>query len=296
MQIIIKSQQTHQKMSKKVITVIFSLIWLIIEVQCLTSPMSLSHNKKYVYTSTLTIPTSQTYNNASAINSTIQNFYVPFPTTLSNSTRSSVVISINNIKVDFLTNQTEFDTQLSNWNTYFIVDVISSMFQNFQVLAFRYLILTGNYSEVNNPNMFINRYFVTYNGVINSSLYVYSNLTFRKSINSTGSLKYYIYLNDFNLNSTTSLNLLDLQVLLFNATSTSIQIRFYSYSTIETYMKRVGFTLIVYNQQYYTQASFANFQSGFINQTVNSSRSIIYQNFNQVFNFSTMVGLNGFHA
>ena len=296
MQIIIKSQQTHQKMLKKVITVIFSLIWLIIEVQCLTSPMSLSHNKKYVFTSTMTIPTSQTYNNASAINSTIQNFYVPFPATLSNSTRSSVVISINNIKVDFLTNQTEFDTQLSNWNTYFIVDVISSMFQNFQVLAFRYLILTGNYSDVNNPNMYINRFYAPYDGVINSTRYVYSNITFRKSINNTGSLKYYSYLNDFNLNSTTSLNLLDLQVLLFNATSTSIQVRFYSHSTIETYMKQVGFTLIVYNQQYYTQASFANFQSAFINQTVNSSRSILYQNFNQVFNFSTVVGLNGFHA
>ena len=72
---------------------------LFLQTSALTSPMEVSYNNKYIYTSTLTIPTSRTYKNP-LISPTLQIFSIPFPATLSNLSTSSVLLSISNIQLD----------------------------------------------------------------------------------------------------------------------------------------------------------------------------------------------------
>ena len=82
-----------------------------------------------------------------------QSYNVSFPESLSNTSSSSVAITINDIEVDFVTNQTNFFCNLGTSSTYFIVQIVSPRFYDFKLLVIRYLILTGRYSAVDNPSM-----------------------------------------------------------------------------------------------------------------------------------------------
>ena len=121
----------HQKnMFPNALNLILCFLLLPFLSYSLSAPMSLSYNNKYIYTSTLTIPTSQTYNSSVAA-SPSQDFYVPYPATYSNASTVSVVISINDIRMDFPSNRAEFSSGWQRWSTYFILEITSSMFNNF---------------------------------------------------------------------------------------------------------------------------------------------------------------------
>ena len=60
--------------------------------------------------------------------------------------------------------------------------------------------------------------------------------------------------------------------------------------------RRITVSCILYNTQYFSRPSFANYISGFFNTSANATHPMVYQNQHDVYDFTTLMGITGFHA
>jgi hypothetical protein len=106
---------------------VYVLLFLVcVGVVGLSTPMQNSNNNKHIYASTISLDTTASYNNASALwNATT--FTQTFPSTIAGAIYLDMVFSLNDLDVKFPEGKIEFrDSKgISSSNTYFTLYVYS---------------------------------------------------------------------------------------------------------------------------------------------------------------------------
>ena len=131
---------------------LLSLLCLFLLTSSLNAPMEVSYNNKYIYTSVLNIPISNIFidNQASR---TREHFSIAFPASLKNIQSASIIMSLNAVELDIPLGVAELIRGVSRGSSFFNVTLASSTFHNFRVLGLRYLVLSGKFSPIGNPNI-----------------------------------------------------------------------------------------------------------------------------------------------
>ena len=157
------------------------------------------------------------------------------------------MISINDIRMDFPSNRAEFSSGWQRWSTYFILEITSSMFNNFQILVMRYLILTDQYSAINNTNM--TNVMGSFNStvVLNSNNFASSTFIAPQVYSTSITWKYFCMLIGFDLNSTTTANILEFHAVVHSLNSSHIVVRYFANSTVDIILNFAKISLIIYN-------------------------------------------------
>lgn len=116
-------------------------------------------------------------------------------------------------------------------------------------------------------------------------------------LNVTGNnIKVSSYMAGWGLESTTSAKILDLHVHVQAFNSTTVTFHLQSRSPVNTYVGFFIMNLIIFNDDYFNLADVGGFVDGNMMAYFNSSASVPYTKPGGVYNFTTMVGMIGFHC
>ena len=128
------------------------LFLLLLGVSPRSAPMAVSYNRKYIFASVFKVPLSQikitnVRNGAK--------FTIPFPAPMQNLSSYSTMLSINSIDFASYDRNLELLHILTKETSSLKLELVSVNFQRARLLEIRYLILSGRYSGVDNPNLYV---------------------------------------------------------------------------------------------------------------------------------------------
>ena len=123
----------------------------------------------------------------------------------------------------------------------------------------RYLILTDQYSAINNTNMTNVMGSISYGGIINSNNYAYSTFNAPQVYSPSITWKSFCLLIGFDLNSTTTANVLEFHAVVHSLNSSHIVVRYFANTTVDVVLNSANISLIIYNSAAYNQPGFASF-------------------------------------
>ena len=174
--------------------------------------------------------------------------------------------------------------------------LISTNFYEFKTLQMRYLLLSGKFSPINNNNL----QFLSFNVedvTLNSTKYSSFSVNLRASLNRTGGMNQFCTIAGFILLSQASPKILDIDLKIFSVSSTQATFHLYSHSETNTTVSLIQISALIFNSGYYNQENVANFQGAFLKGSeINATSYLQYSNPGNVLNFTTMIGVTGFHA
>ena len=160
----------------------------------------------------------------------------------------------------------------------------------------RYLILSGKFSPINNDNL----EFMSFNVedvVLNSTRYSSFSVNLPASFNRTGGMNQFCTIAGFILLSRASPKILDIDLKIFSVNSTKVTFHLYSHSETNTTISVLQISALIFNSGYYSQEKVAKFQGAFLKGSeINATSYFQYSNPGNVLNFTTMIGVTGFHA
>ena len=138
--------------SNQHIFLLLACLFLLLGVSPRSAPMVVSYNRKYIYASVFKVPLSQikitnVRNGAK--------FTIPFPAPMQNLSSYSTMLSINSIDFASYDRNLELLHILTKETSSLKLELVSVNFQRARLLEIRYLILSGRYSGVDNPNLYV---------------------------------------------------------------------------------------------------------------------------------------------
>ena len=116
-------------------------------------------------------------------------------------------------------------------------------------------------------------------------------------INQTGGIiKTACYYAGWGLESTTSAKILDAQISLIDWNATTVNFTLSSTSSTDTFIGFIVFNFIIFNYDYYNQPTVGSFTDGSLTANFGTTNSYQYSNNSNIYNFTTMVGMNDLHC
>ena len=181
--------------SKKGLILLACLLSLFVGASARSAPMAVSYNRKYIFASVFKVPLSQikitnVRNGA--------NFSIPFPAAMQSLSSYSTMLTINSVNFEKYDRNLELLHILKKETSSLKLELVSVNFQKAKLLEMRYLIMSGKYSGVDNPNLFVTNYNI--GGVtINSSASHESNVSLPSYLNRTGKMRHFYCYEGFSL-------------------------------------------------------------------------------------------------
>ena len=212
---------------------------LFLQAQSQTAPISISHNEKYMYTTSVSMSSTHISQSLSGTQE-ISLYHVPYPESLSNATFTEVILSIDGISLSMQQNKSVLLILQDVKESFFELGIITTILQTLQRLSVRYLILSGNYSSANAANMKAGLGIVGLFSAINSSMTnITGTLNYAIPINTTtglNNIKTICFMAGYSLNSTTSQKILDVHVHIATFNSTQLVFHIFTESTVNVYV------------------------------------------------------------
>ena len=114
--------------------------------------MEASYNNKYIYTSVFKVPVSGIIIDSNKLRSKAE-YSIPFPVALKKLSHSSIALSLGSVKLEMPVGLADLIRGITRGVASFKLTLMSAVFKNYRILEMRYVIFSGKYEVITNPNM-----------------------------------------------------------------------------------------------------------------------------------------------
>ena len=131
---------------------LITLLALSLGISARSAPMEASYNNKYIYTSVFKVPVSGIIIDSNSLRSKAE-YSIPFPVALKNLSHSSIALSLGSVKLEMPVGLADLIRGITRGVASFKLTLMSAVFKNYKILEMRYVIFSGKYKVISNPNM-----------------------------------------------------------------------------------------------------------------------------------------------